>query len=464
MARKPIFKHATQVDTGTYPDDGVSPIGSNEWNEAPSAQGMLGFSPQTSTITISSNNLVVTDSVCVATSGSSSDTINTIDIANTNEYDVLYLYAASGKTITLTHTSSPSSNGHIYTISEANETLSSTKPTILMRKGNYWYGYGGGQATNITNSQIASNAAIAYSKLNLSGSIVNADISTSAAIATSKLAALTASRALVSDGSGVITPSAVTSTELGYVSGVTSAIQTQLDAKQAAASAVTLTGTETLTNKTLTSAVLTTPSIVDGGAITDDSGNEYIKVSKVATAVNEVTVKNNSTTNYPEIQATGGDSNIGIKFVPKGTGAVYGAVETIEVPLSSDSATSAPSTGVIYTSLPMPAGFNVIGVVGGVKTAGTGANLVRFDVLVEDTAPNTNTFTTIFSTNGKPTIDASEFTTTTATTAYALSSNPTVIPKGHRVQYKIDQIDSNSLARGYKIGLVGYYTAKPSGL
>lgn len=44
-------------------------------------------------------------------------------------------------------------------------------------------------------------------------------------------AALTASRALVSDGSGNITSSSVTTTELGYVSGVTSAIQTQLGNK-----------------------------------------------------------------------------------------------------------------------------------------------------------------------------------------------------------------------------------------
>jgi hypothetical protein len=42
---------------------------------------------------------------------------------------------------------------------------------------------------------------------------------------------LTASRTLVSDGSGKVAVSAVTSTELGHVSGVTSAIQTQLNAK-----------------------------------------------------------------------------------------------------------------------------------------------------------------------------------------------------------------------------------------
>ena len=43
---------------------------------------------------------------------------------------------------------------------------------------------------------------------------------------------LTASRALVSSGSGKVAVSAVTSTELGYLDGVTSAIQTQLNSKQ----------------------------------------------------------------------------------------------------------------------------------------------------------------------------------------------------------------------------------------
>lgn len=43
---------------------------------------------------------------------------------------------------------------------------------------------------------------------------------------------LTASRALASDGSGKVAISATTSTELGYVSGVTSAIQTQINGKE----------------------------------------------------------------------------------------------------------------------------------------------------------------------------------------------------------------------------------------
>jgi hypothetical protein len=44
---------------------------------------------------------------------------------------------------------------------------------------------------------------------------------------------LTASRALVSDGTGNLIVSDITSTELGYLDDVTSAIQSQLDGKQA---------------------------------------------------------------------------------------------------------------------------------------------------------------------------------------------------------------------------------------
>ena len=70
------------------------------------------------------------------------------------------------------------------------------------------------------------------------GVIVNADINSSAAIAFSKMADLTASRLLVSDGSGDVSVSAVTSTEAGYLDGVTSAIQTQMDTKSTKAFAI----------------------------------------------------------------------------------------------------------------------------------------------------------------------------------------------------------------------------------
>ena len=70
--------------------------------------------------------------------------------------------------------------------------------------------------------------------------LVNADIKASAAIAFSKMENLTASRALVSDGSGDVSVSAVTSTEVGYLDGVTSAIQTQINTKTTAGFAVAM--------------------------------------------------------------------------------------------------------------------------------------------------------------------------------------------------------------------------------
>lgn len=69
-------------------------------------------------------------------------------------------------------------------------------------------------AGSIVNADISASAAIAYSKLDLANSILDADIAAGAAIALSKLASLTASRVLVSNGSGVISVSTATSANL----------------------------------------------------------------------------------------------------------------------------------------------------------------------------------------------------------------------------------------------------------
>src|SRR6056300_1973338 len=67
---------------------------------------------------------------------------------------------------------------------------------------------------------------------------------------------LTASRALVSDGSGKVDVSAVTATELGHLDGVSGAIQTQLDAKAALAGA-TFTGQVTMSDDLIVTGNLT---------------------------------------------------------------------------------------------------------------------------------------------------------------------------------------------------------------
>jgi hypothetical protein len=160
LARKAIYKHATEVNASSYPDDGTSPVGTTEWNEDPAPQGMIGNTPTTATITIASGIATVTDTITVVTSESStSDTLDKLAITNTSQYDLIYLFANTGHTITLTHTASPSADGHVFTVSGANETLSVTKPTILIRKGSYWYGYGGTAASTPTDITVADESS-----------------------------------------------------------------------------------------------------------------------------------------------------------------------------------------------------------------------------------------------------------------------------------------------------------------
>ena len=90
---------------------------------------------------------------------------------------------------------------------------------------------------DLDDSQTLTNKAI-DSDNNTITNIVNADIKSSAAIAFSKMENLTTARALVSDGSGDVSVSDVTSTEIGHLDGVSSNIQTQLDTKAATSFAI----------------------------------------------------------------------------------------------------------------------------------------------------------------------------------------------------------------------------------
>jgi hypothetical protein len=56
--------------------------------------------------------------------------------------------------------------------------------------------------------------------------------------------------------------------------------------------------------------------------VTDTNGNELVKFTEVASAVNELTVSNAATGGKPVLAATGGDTNIGLLIQPKGTGQV----------------------------------------------------------------------------------------------------------------------------------------------
>jgi len=67
------------------------------------------------------------------------------------------------------------------------------------------------------------------------------------------------------------------------------------------------------------------------GDVIDTNGNELLKVTATASAVNEVTLANAATGGTPTITASGDDTNIGFKLVAKGTGEITAKVNGSDV-------------------------------------------------------------------------------------------------------------------------------------
>jgi len=86
---------------------------------------------------------------------------------------------------------------------------------------------------------------------------------------------------------------------------------------------VTLTGTQTLTNKTLTA-----PKI--GTSILDTNGNELALLTATSSAVNEITLANAATGNGPIISSTG-ETNVDLNLNPKGTGVLKSATAAVKI-------------------------------------------------------------------------------------------------------------------------------------
>ena len=86
---------------------------------------------------------------------------------------------------------------------------------------------------------------------------------------------------------------------------------------------VTTTGTQTLTNKTLTS-----PKI--GTSILDTSGNELFLLTATGSAVNELTYANAATGNGPTFTASG-ETNVDINLNPKGSGVLKSGTAAVKI-------------------------------------------------------------------------------------------------------------------------------------
>jgi hypothetical protein len=136
-------------------------------------------------------------------------------------------------------------------------------------------------------------------------------------------------------GASVIFGAADKTTKLVYLNG-TDAVDLGV---------VNLTAPQTLTNKTLTTPTLTSPIINE---IDDSNGNEQIIFTATASAVNEVTVANAATGNDPTFTASGSDTNIGLDFIPKGTGAItFLGTGKIQAVKEKVTVTAVASTGTI---------------------------------------------------------------------------------------------------------------------
>ena len=178
------------------------------------------------------------------------------------------------------------------------------------------------EVADVSSSQTLTNKTI-NADSNTISNIDNDEIKAAAAIALDKLAATTASRALQSDASGFITASSVTNTELSYVSGVTSAIQTQLNTKATIADVFNVTTSSGTFAATANATHFVNTS---GGAATVTlpaaSTDRFVRIKDISGNANT----NNITVNTPGAETIDGDSshvmdsNYGSKvFVSDGT-------------------------------------------------------------------------------------------------------------------------------------------------
>jgi len=155
------------------------------------------------------------------------------------------------------------------------------------------------------------------------------------------LTAITASRALVSNASGLPIASVTTTTELSYVSGVTSALQTQLDAKSPLASP-TFTGTVTIPTPFTLGAVSVTPTgtelnFVDGVTSAIQTQIDTKAPTASPTFTGTVTIPTPFTLGATSVTSTGAELNYSI-----------GVSSAIQTQLNAKAPTAAPTfTGAI---------------------------------------------------------------------------------------------------------------------
>lgn len=132
-------------------------------------------------------------------------------------------------------------------------------------------------------------------------------------------ATLTASRALVSDGSGNITVATTTATEIGYVNGVTSAIQTQINTK--ATGTINSGGANRMAYYSAATAITALPALAINKAIVSDASGLLDVSTTSATELGYVT----GVTSAIQTQINS-VSTVANAALPKAGGTMSGAI------------------------------------------------------------------------------------------------------------------------------------------
>tara|TARA_R100001594_G_scaffold16070_2_gene33388 strand:- start:5009 stop:6166 length:1158 start_codon:yes stop_codon:yes gene_type:complete len=86
----------------------------------------------------------------------------------------------------------------------------------------------------------------------------------------------------------------------------------------------------------------------DGTKLLDTNGNELVTLATIASAINEFTISNAAAGNGPQLEATGGDTNIDIELIPKGTGIVKSGATAVG--LAGVHSVPIPATGMYTTT------------------------------------------------------------------------------------------------------------------
>lgn len=217
--------------------------------------------------------------------------------------------------------------------------------------------------TNIAPSQNAVFDALAL-KLN-SGSFIQWNTSGVQTIDPSRLnlGAPSASKAVVTDASGFVVASSATATELGYLSGVTSAIQTQLNSKLG----------------TLGTGSITSTHILDG-TIADADLAGSIAQSKITNLTSDLGNKQNTSTLAGDVRA------IVLTGLSTATNAVIAATDSILVAFGK---LQKQITDLNSTKLNTTGGTLTVGTIDGVPNPTT-ANQVANKAYVDSASSGSN--------------------------------------------------------------------------